>query len=137
MKSEFLDVRRVFFNSEARRLVYVQLPLEDDSLGMCGKLHTSMYGTSDAPQNWEFAMRTILVEMCCTRGRASPRVYYHAKKQIRLVMHGDDITTLGYDEDLERFRAELHKSLDIKTCGRFGPGKDDQNSIRILNRVVT
>ena len=79
----------------------MKLPLEDDMPGMCGRLTKSMYGTRDAPQNWQFALRAILIQMGFKRGRASPCVYLHEARHIRIVIHGDDITVLGYDEELD------------------------------------
>ena len=38
MKLEFIDVRRAYFHSPARRKVYVKLPEEDYEEGMCGML---------------------------------------------------------------------------------------------------
>ena len=46
-------MRRAYFHAEARRLVYVKLPVEDKEGGMCGKLIKAMYGTRDAAQTWE------------------------------------------------------------------------------------
>ena len=33
-----IDIKRAFFNAQARRPVYVQLPPEDEEEGMCGRL---------------------------------------------------------------------------------------------------
>ena len=38
MQLEFLHVRRAFFHADARRRVYVRLPQEDVSPGMCGRM---------------------------------------------------------------------------------------------------
>ena len=54
MKLDFIDIRRAYFHSKARREVYVQLPAEDYTEGMCGKFIKAMYGTRDAAQNWEY-----------------------------------------------------------------------------------
>ena len=43
----FVDIKRAYFHAEARRKVYVQLPEEDASPGMCGRLDKSMYGTRE------------------------------------------------------------------------------------------
>ena len=51
MKSDFIDVRRVYVYAPSRRNVYVELPEEDADVGMCGKLMKSMYGAKDAAQN--------------------------------------------------------------------------------------
>ena len=125
MKLELLDVRRAFFPADARRLAYGKLLAEDDEPGMCGKLLKSMYGTRDAPRNWEFALRTILIGLGFQRGRASPCVYFHEGRKLRMVIHGDDLTILGLDTELDWFRANRQKHLDIKVCGRLGPGTSE------------
>ena len=51
---DFIDIRRAYFHSEARRKVVVKLPDEDYEEGMCGRLIKAMYGTRDAAQNWEY-----------------------------------------------------------------------------------
>jgi len=52
MKIDFIDISRAFFQADAVRKVYVQLPPEDHQEGMCGRLGKSVYGTRDAAQNW-------------------------------------------------------------------------------------
>jgi hypothetical protein len=44
MKIDFIDISRAFFQGDAIRKVYVQLPQEDYQEGMCGKLGISMMG---------------------------------------------------------------------------------------------
>ena len=109
MKLELLDVRRAFFHADARSLVYVKLPDEDSVPGMCGKLLKSMYGTRDAQQNWEFALRQILLILGFTCSKASPCAYYHEERNVRMVIHGDDIAVLGYDNDLDWVRSQIQK----------------------------
>ena len=49
------DIIRCFFHARAKLEVFVQLPKEDMNPGeenMCGKFEYSMYGTTDAAQNW-------------------------------------------------------------------------------------
>jgi hypothetical protein len=59
-------------------------------------------------------LRTILTGIGFVRGRASPCVYYHEKRDVRMVIHGDDLTLLGYDHDLDWCREHIQKQLDIK-----------------------
>ena len=51
MSLDFIDISRAFFQVEATRDVYVELPFEDSAVGMCGKLDKSTYATRDAAQN--------------------------------------------------------------------------------------
>ena len=47
----FVDVKRAYFYAPSTRSVYVELPPEDATEGMVGKLNVSMYGTRDAAAN--------------------------------------------------------------------------------------
>jgi len=50
MKIDFIDIRRAYFHSPARRKVCIELPEGDREEGMCGELNGSMYGTRDVAQ---------------------------------------------------------------------------------------
>ena len=98
MKIDFIDIRRAYFYAKARRDVYVKLPPEDQEEGMCGKLNKAMYGTRDAAQNWEEEYCEALINMGFSHGQSSPCVFYHKKRNLRVVVHGDDFTALGSPE---------------------------------------
>ena len=70
------------------------------------------------------------------QGMASSCVFYHAKRKLRTVIHGDDFTTLGYDADLDWYREQVKKRLEIKEKGRMGPAKGDVKTMRVLNRIL-
>ena len=137
LKLEFIDVKRAFFHAEARREVYVDLPEEDGTPGMCGKLVKAMYGTRDAPQNWEFEYVGFLDSIGFQPGKTSPCVFYHEPRNIRLVVHGDDFTALGTDPGLNWFRQQMTNRFECKIRGRLGPEKGDDKEIRILHRILT
>ena len=61
---------------------------------------------------------------------------YHAKRGVRVVVHGDDFTTLGSDKMLDWSRVRIAERFEVKFRGRLGPSMSDQKSIRVLNRVV-
>ena len=64
-------------------------------------------------------------------------MFYHPVRNLRVVVHGDDFTILGMEEDLRRFRCQIQSRYECKLRGMLGPGDDDEKSIRILNRVIT
>ena len=70
-----VDIKRAFFNANARRAVYVVLPPEDAKEGMCGRLLKSLYGTRDAARNWEEEYSTYLQSIRFLRG-ISPHQYF-------------------------------------------------------------
>ena len=72
MKLDFVDVRRAYFHAKARRDIYVALPAEDATDGMCGTLKKAIYGTRDAAQNWEYEYVEQFENMGFKRGMATP-----------------------------------------------------------------
>ena len=98
---DFIDVRRAYFHAPAMRDVYVELPDEDKTPGMCGKLLKSMYGTRDAGLNWEATVAKVMISIGFERGVSNPCVYYHPQKNIRTEVHGDDFVIIGRREGRE------------------------------------
>ena len=136
MKIEFIDVRRAYFQANAIREVYVELPEEDYEEGMCGTLVRAMYGTRDAAHNWEYEHGRWLESIGFRAGKASPCTFWHGEMRVRMVAHGDDFTVLGHRTDLDWFRQEIIKRYEVKFRGRLGPEAEDDKAIRILNRLV-
>jgi hypothetical protein len=117
MKLEFIDIKMAYLQAEAKREIFVELPREDSETGMCAKLVKAMYGTRDAAQNWEITYRRAHEEWGFQVGRASPCVMYHPKREIRLVVHGDDFTALGWEAELDWYRGILTRKFDVKVHG--------------------
>ena len=137
LRLDFLDVKKAYFNGIPKREVYMQLPRE---LGLpshfVAKQVRCVYGTRDAGAIWEDTYRGALEGMGFQSGVGSPCCFWHPTRNISTVVHGDDITSLGIDIDLDWMRVELAKSFELKVRGRIGMGVDGTNDMRILNRVV-
>ncbi|MFM7989692.1 MAG: hypothetical protein ACKPKO_61305, partial [Candidatus Fonsibacter sp.] len=56
--------------------------------------------------------------------------------EIRLVVHGDDLTALGWNAELDWYREVLTNKFEAKVKGRIGPRKQDDKSMRVLNRTI-
>ena len=56
---------------------------------------------------------------------------------LMVLVHGDDFTTLGFDEDIDWFEGKKQESFEIRIRGRLGEGCKGPREIRILNRVVS
>ena len=56
---------------------------------------------------------------------------------VRCVVHGDDFTFAGSDEELEKCSKMMSTEYDVKVRGKLGPDKTDDKAITILNRCVT
>ena len=104
----FVDVKRAHFCSEATREVYVELPWEAGAPeGKVGRLLRSMYGCRDAGMNWELTVAKAMKQAGFTQGTGSPCVYFHRERELRVVVHGDDFTTLGPRVSLDWFHETL------------------------------
>ena len=136
-KLDFIDVRRAYFHAKARRLVYVALPEEDGEENMCGRLEKALYGTRDAAHNWEHSYVDFLGAVGIKSGRATPCIFYHGGRDIRVVVHGDDFIVLAAAVNLDRFRRQIAKRFEVKFRGRLGPEQKDDTAIRILTRVIS
>ena len=95
LKLIFIDIKRAYMYAPEVREIYVELPPQDAQEGMCGRLNKSMYGTRGAAQSWERHYEHIFVDVLgFTQGKASTCCLYHADRNIRVVVHGDDFTAL-------------------------------------------
>ena len=61
---------------------------------------------------------------------------HHPRRGIRLVVHGDDFTVLGWEVDLNWYRGMLMNKFEAKVKGRIGPAKGDEKVVRVLNRMI-
>ena len=136
-KIDFVDIKRAYFQADSIREVYVDLPEEDQSPGMCGLLGKSMYGTRDAAQNWGETYMSFMTAIGFDKGIGSPCAFYHKKKDLICVVHGDDFTILGWSNQLDWFWKEVQIKFEAKHRGRIGPDDGDEKEMRILNRIVT
>ncbi len=64
-------------------------------------------------------------------------MFVHDRRQIRVVIHGDDFTILGSSENLDWFRSKMEEIFEIKVRARLGPARGDDKADRLLNRVFT
>ena len=123
-----------FQGAEGKSLV--ELPEEDKTPGMCGRLNVAMYGTRDAASNWESEYTSTLEDLVFQCGKAVTCIFHHVERDIKLVVHGDDFTTVGSKASLDWFKEQLSTRYELKEGARLGPGDHDDKEGRVLNRIV-
>ena len=137
----FLDIKKAHFWADVRRRLLIELPPEAgvDTSKYVGLLRKSLYGTRDAPANWEATILRVMTQLGFVRGRSNSCLYYHPLREIRVEVHGDDFTGLGAKAELEWFAEELGKHWTVEVRGYLGPPGmvGTQQSIDILNRLVS
>ena len=108
----FLDVKRAHFYSKATRELYVEIPSEGkkpEDGDVVGRLVRSLYGTRDAPMNWELTIAEFMKKLGFLQGESNPCIYYHASRELRTEVHGDDFTTVGSFDDIKWFHTSAAK----------------------------
>ena len=86
---------------------------------LVGKLVRCAYGTRDAGAIWEDTYRGALESMGFISGIASPCCFHHLDRNIKLVVHGDDSTTMGLKSDLDCMRHSA-RHFELKIRDRIG-----------------
>ena len=104
----FNDVKTVHLIPKCNEDVYVDLPAQAKCSGdECGNLLYWLYGCRRPGQAWEDHYYEVLVAAWFIRGVvASPVVFFYPQRELWCVVHGDDFTFAGYDEDFDFGGAE-------------------------------
>ena len=133
----FVDARKAHLNPRCEKDVYVELPAEAECPeGMCGKLDFWLYGFRPAAAAWEKLYCEKLEGAGFERGISCGVVFYHPAKDISVVVHGDDFTFCGLEEDLLWIQKLMATWFEIKVRGMLGSDDQDDKEIVILGRIV-
>ncbi|CAE6971968.1 unnamed protein product [Symbiodinium sp. CCMP2592] len=138
----FIDVKKAHFWSPVRRRLLVELPPEaGEGPDKVGLLKRSLYGTRDAPSNWEHAIKKVMTDLGFKQGVSNPCLYFHPEHGLRCNVHGDDFTVVGGYNKLQWLIESLQKAWTIEVRGILArPGSSlpgVTHSIYVLNRLVT
>ena len=76
---------------------YARLLGEDAGEGIRGMLDVSPYGLRGAARKWEKGYFEALKVLGFVVGRPSPRLFWGRGRDVRSVIHGDDIPDAGGD----------------------------------------
>ena len=131
------DVRRAYFYAKQQRSVFIELPGEDEDAveGEVGELLLCLHGTRDAAREWQRTLSRHLVHIGFVAGRGHPSTFYHAGRDVRMLVHGDDYFSSGQADQLDWVEAELKKKYEIQSQ-RIGGGAGREVEGKILNRIV-
>ena len=71
-------------------------------------------GTRDAGKLWEDTYTMVLEAMGFRTGVSNPCIFHHKERNLMAVVHGDDFTTLGLDDDIDWLKANYKSHLRSK-----------------------
>ena len=112
---------------------YIKFPKEMGlPSNLVGELVRCAYGTRDAGAIWEDTYRGALEEMGFPSGIASPCCFHHPSRNLHLVVHGDDFTTMGVKADIDWFEKTLADHSVLKIRGRLGDNSTGLSKSKFL-----
>ena len=71
------------------------------------KVKKTMYGTLDAAEQWSAHYTAVLEKAGFQKGSASPCHFWHSKRDIWLLVHGDDFVSVAEKADQEFLKKVL------------------------------
>jgi hypothetical protein len=123
-----IDVQTAFLNADIKEDLYMDLPegyrmdLPHDGTWVC-KLQKALYGTKQAPHNWNEDLNESLIGLKYERSISDPCVYWKHSRSGRTIIIGvfvDDCTVICDKEDLvewEETKNQLTHRYDISDMG--------------------
>ena len=105
--------------------------------GVCGQLNKAMYGCRDAAGCWEIEIADFFTCNGFTPGLGSPVLFVNMTRDLQVSIHGDDVTSLGFEDNLQWLRERLSDRYELKFGGMLGPDLDtDVQDVSLLNRLI-
>ena len=95
-----------------------------------------LYGFRQAAAAWERLYSGKLEGCGFVRGKSCGVVFYHPARDVSCVVHGDDFTFVGCEEDLRWITKMMRGWFDIKVRAKLGPDAEDDKDVVILGRQV-
>ena len=124
-KLMFIDVRKAHLNPVCEEDVYIEFPEECGyPKDVYGKLNYWLYGFRKAGVSWENHYSGKFEEVGFHRGVTCGVCFYHMERDLSLVVHGDDFTFCGLEEDLIWIKELMESWYEIKFRGILGGGRE-------------
>ena len=132
-KLMFIDISKAYLHADVLNdSICVELPGEMNMPNMCGRLLRALYGTRQAARAWTKTLKGVDFQ----RVKCNPCMYYHPRRDVRVLVHGDDFTVAGNDSELKYVAEVFHNKYKTKVRGILGPDLHDMKAMTILNRIV-
>ena len=96
-----------------------------------------LYGFRPAAQAWESLYAKKMEAVGFVRGQGSSVAFWHPGRDLACVVHGDDFTFSGMDDDLDWIEELMKGWFEVKVRARLGPGPSDDKDISVLGRLVS
>ena len=118
--------------------MFIELPAEDpmsEEGHLVGKLDKAMYGTRDAPAEWQAELERTMIKLGFRPVVSTPCLYCHSSLDVLVVGHVDDLMCVGPRIGLDTFLAKLMSVYDL-TSTFLGPGPGEEQEGKFLGLSI-
>ena len=121
------DISGVFFHAVLEKHFFVTPPAEYRKTGVVWKIKRYLYGDKRAPRVWHDHFEKTMLELGFERLESEPGSFVKKgvthKGTIIVVVHVDDLLSLGKRKHLDNFFVQLEKTLKLKRVEFIENGK--------------
>ena len=100
--------------------------------GKCWRLRRLLYGMQPAASASEKHYSKTRGDMGLAKGQTAATVFYDKAREIRCVVHRDDFTFLGWEEDLNDVRDGMKAKYELRVRRNLGGEWGAQREVTIL-----
>ena len=102
--------------------------------GKCWRLCRLLYGMQPAASACKEHYSKTRGDMGFAKGLTAATVFHDKARETRCVVHRDDLSFLGWEEDANDVRDGMKAKYELKVRGILGGAWRDQREVTILNR---
>ena len=133
----FIDISKAYLHADVLNdSICVELPGEMNMPNMCGRLLRALYGIRQAARAWEEEYTKTLKGVVFQKGKCNPCMYYHPRRDVGVLVHGDDFTVAFNDSELKYVAEVFQNKYKTKVRRILGSDLHDMKAMTILNRIV-
>jgi len=94
-----------------------------------------MYGTRDAPAEWQNVVTRVMKELGFLPSSTTPCLYYYPERELRVIIHVDDFLCSGEAHHLSWLKAGLERKFTLK-ASVLGSQPGERKEVKFLNRLI-
>ena len=121
------DISGAFLHAVVEQPFHVKPPIEYRKPGIVWRVKRYLYGDKRAPRGWQDHLETTMLNLNFERLESEPGCVVKKgatpKDSIIVVVHVDDLLSVGKREKLDRFFVQLAETLKIKHIEYMENGK--------------
>ena len=121
------DISGAFLHAVLEKHVFVTLPAEYRKPGVVWKIKRYLYGDKRAPRGWQDHFEKTVLELGFERLESEPGCFVKKgdthKDTIIVVVHVDDLLSVGKRKHLNNFFVQLEKTFKLKRVEFIENGK--------------